>query len=92
MGETSDGLHLLAASKNYAQAIQDFKYIDVIELFIKEEQRHGGDLGRFLDLAGIPRLQRNWGDTLFRKIRYAIPTMEIWTTPVIMVETLALVY
>ena len=49
-------------------------------------------LGRFLDLAQIPCLQRNWGDTLFRKIRYAIPTMEIWTTPVIMVETLALVY
>ena len=49
-------------------------------------------LGRFLDLAQIPGLQRNWGDTLFRKIRYAISTMEIWTTPVIMVETLALVY
>lgn len=92
MGETSDGLHLLAAAKNYAQYIKDPKYVDVIELFIKEEQRHGGDLGRFLDLAQISRLQRNWGDTLFRKIRYAIPTMEIWTTPVIMVETLALVY
>ncbi|WP_251959084.1 ferritin-like domain-containing protein [Nostoc commune] len=92
LGETSDGLHLLAAAKNYAQRIKDPKYVDVIELFIKEEQRHGGDLGRFLDLAQIPRLQRNWGDTLFRKIRYAIPTMEIWTTPVIMVETVALVY
>ncbi len=55
LGETSDGLHLLAASKNYAQAIQDFKYINVIQLFIKKEQRHGGDLGRFLDLAEIPR-------------------------------------
>ncbi|WP_335004024.1 ferritin-like domain-containing protein [Nostoc sp.] len=92
LGETSDGLHLLAAAKNYAQYIKDPRYVDVIELFIKEEQRHGGDLGRFLDLAQIPRLQHNWGDTLFRKIRYAIPTMEIWTTPVIMVETLALVY
>ncbi|WP_334957048.1 hypothetical protein [Nostoc sp.] len=49
-------------------------------------------LGRFLDLAPIPGLQRNWGDTLFRKIRYAISTMEIWTTPVIVFETLALVY
>ena len=92
LGETSDGTHLLAAAKNYARRIKDSKYVDVIQLFIKEEQRHGGDLGRFLDLAQIPRLQRNWGDTLFRKIRYAIPTMEIWTTPVIMVETLALVY
>lgn len=92
LGETSDGSHLLAAAKNYAQRINDPKYVDVIKLFIKEEQRHGGDLGRFLDLAQIPRLKRNWGDTLFRTLRYAIPTMEIWTTPVIMVETLALVY
>lgn len=92
LGETSDGSHLLAAAKNYAQRIEDPGYVHVIELFIKEEQRHGGDLGRFLDLAHIPRLQRNWGDTLFRTIRYILPTMEIWTTPVIMVETLALVY
>ena len=91
LGETSDGTHLLAAAKNYARSIKDLKYIEVIELFIKEEQRHGGDLGRFLDPAQIPRLHRNWGDTLFRAIRYVIPTMEIWTTPVIMVETLALV-
>ncbi len=92
LGETSDGLHLLNAAKNYAQRIKDPQYVDVIELFIKEEQRHGGDLGRFLDLAQIPRLKDNWGDTMFRKVRYALPTMEIWTTPVIMVETLALVY
>jgi hypothetical protein len=92
LGETSNGSHLLAAAKNYAQRIGDPKYVEAIALFIKEEQRHGGDLGRFLDLAQIPRLHINWGDTLFRKIRYAIPTMEIWTTPVIMVETLALIY
>ncbi|MEH2118101.1 hypothetical protein [Nostoc sp.] len=168
-------MHLLAAAKNYAQYIKAPKYVDVIELFIKEQQRHRGDLvqfcvvaflmqgdalalqgdaltlhldalalqgdaltlhldalalqgdtltlsadaltlhldalalqgiakfnslrinemlylGRFFHLAQIPGLQRNWGDTLFRKIRYAIPTMEIWTTPVIMVETLAVVY
>ncbi len=29
---------------------------------------------------------------MFRVVRYSLPSMEIWTTPVIMVETLALVY
>ena len=28
----------------------------------------------------------------FRAVRYSVPHMEVWTTPVIMVETLALVY
>lgn len=92
LGETSDGAHLLASAENYARRIGDPRYVDVIALFIKEEQRHGAELGRFLDLAGIPRLKRNWGDTLFRTLRYALPTMEVWTTPVIMVETLAMVY
>ena len=42
-----DGLHLLAAAKNYAQYIKHPKYVDVIELFIKEQQRHRGDLVQF---------------------------------------------
>lgn len=47
LGETLDGLHLLTAAKNYAQYIKDPKYVDVIELFIKEQQRHRGDLVQF---------------------------------------------
>ena len=92
LGETSDGSHLRAAARNYAESIQDPRFIDAVDLFIKEEQRHGEDLGRFLDLVGIPRLKKNWGDRVFRLIRYSIPSMEIWVTPVIMVETIALIY
>ncbi len=92
LGETSDGRHLLAAARRYAERQNDPFFLEAVRLFIKEEQRHGADLGRFLDLAGIPRLARNWGDSLFRAVRYAIPSMEIWVTVVIMVETLALIY
>ncbi len=92
LGETSDGSHLRAAARNYANLIQDPRFIDAVDLFIKEEQRHGEDLGRFLNLAGIRRLKKNWGDAIFRLIRYSIPSMEIWATPVIMVETIALIY
>ena len=92
LGETSDGRHLLAAARRYAEQQDDPFFLEAVRLFIKEEQRHGAELGRFLDLAGIPRVVRDWGDSLFRAFRYAIPSMEIWVTVVIMVETLALIY
>jgi (E)-4-hydroxy-3-methyl-but-2-enyl pyrophosphate reductase len=92
LGETSDGSHLLAASANYAAKVRDPLFVDVVRLFIAEEQRHGHHLGRFLDLAGIERAKSDWGDTLFRRIRYSVPSMEVWATPVVMVETHAMIY
>jgi hypothetical protein len=92
LGETSDGRHLRAAAVRYAERVHDPDYARAVDLFIREEQRHGEMLGRFLDLAGIGRVQANWGDLLFRAARYCISDMEVWTTPVVMVETLALIY
>lgn len=92
LGETSEGRHLRAAAARYAERVGDADYPIAIELFIREEQRHGAMLGRFLDLAGIGRLKADWGDSLFRAARYCLTDMEVWTTPVVMVETLALVY
>jgi hypothetical protein len=92
LGETSDGSHLLAAARQYAAAVDDPEFVDAIRLFIAEEQRHGAALGRFLDLAGVARAESDWGDRLFRAFRYAWPRMEVWVTPVVMVETHALIY
>ena len=92
LGETSDGRHLRAAAARYADRVGDPDYVRAIELFIGEEQRHGELLGRFLDLAGAGRVTSDWGDRLFRAARYGVTDMEVWTTPVVMVETLALVY
>jgi hypothetical protein len=92
LGETSDGAHLLKAAKNYGDTVRDPHFVDVARLFIKEEQRHGEMLGRYVEAAGRKRMEKNWGDTLFRKVRYAFPSMEIWVMPVIMVETIALIY
>ena len=64
----------------------------VIDLFIREEQYHGELLGRFLDLSGPGRVRADWGDSLFRAARYSVTNMEVWTTPVVMVETLAVIY
>lgn len=50
LGETSDGRHLLKASEKYAQRNNDLLYIEAVKLFIKEEQKHGNNLGKYLDL------------------------------------------
>lgn len=92
LGETSDGRHLWAAAAGYAARTGDPDYLRAVELFIREEQRHGEMLGRFLDLAGVGRRTADWGDRLFRAARYLVTDMEVWTTPVVMVETLAMVY
>lgn len=92
LGETSDGSHLLAAARRYADQTGDPEFIDAVRLFIGEEQRHGAELGRFLDLEGIPRKRWDWGDAAFRALRYLIPHIEMWATPVVLVETHAMIY
>jgi hypothetical protein len=92
LGETSDGAHLIHASTLYAYKIGDSAYIDAVKLFIAEEQKHGGNLGRYLDAISKPRIKADWGDTLFRKIRYFNTNMEIWTLAVITVESAAQIF
>jgi len=92
LGETSDGKHLIAASTKYAQTIGDLPYIEAVKLFIKEEQKHGNNLGLYLDRIGQPRVTKNWGDSLFRRVRYFNTNMEIWTLAVIIVESTAQIF
>jgi len=92
LGETSDGKHLLAAASKYAASIGDPDYTDAVKLFITEEQKHGSNLGKYIDLIGEKRVKKDWGDTLFRKIRYLNTNMELWTIAVIIVESAAQVF
>ena len=92
LGETSDGAHLLSAVKLYAQKINDQDYIEAVKLFIKEEQKHGHNLGVYIDRIGEKRSRKDLGDTLFRKIRYFNKSMELWTITVIIVESAAQVF
>ena len=92
LGETSDGAHLLAAAKKYAVRVDEHDYPDAVKLFIKEEQKHGSNLGRYLHLLGEKRAKKDLGDTLFRKIRYFNTSMELWTITVIIVESAAQIF
>lgn len=92
LGETSDGENLVRAATKYAGRVDDPLYVDCIKLFIKEEQKHGENLGRYLDRINKPRIKQNWGDTLFREVRHLNTSMEMWTLAVITVESAAQVF
>ncbi len=92
LGETSDGSHLIAASKKHALATSDPEFLEAVKLFIKEEQKHGENLGKYLDRINEPRIKENWGDSLFRKVRYYNTNMELWTLSVLVVESAAQIF
>lgn len=92
LGETSDGSNLIKAANKYAKKLNDEKYVDAIKLFIKEEQKHGSNLGKYLDLIGEKRIKKNWGDSLFRKFRGLYTDMEFWTIAIITVEGAAQIF
>jgi hypothetical protein len=92
LGESSEGTYLRAAARQYAESVGDPDFIEAIDLFIREEQRHGATLGRYLDLAGVPHKTEDVGDSCFRFFRHFLCNMETWTTPVLMAEVHALVY
>jgi hypothetical protein len=92
LDETSDGAHLLKAARRYADKTNDMMYPLAVELFIKEEQKHGNNLGIYLDRIGEKRIKKDWGDSMFRKIRYHNNSMELWTLAVITVESTAQIF
>lgn len=92
LGETSDGSNLIKAATKYALKLNDENYVEAIKLFIKEEQKHGENLGKYLDLIGEKRIKKNWGDSLFRKFRGLYTDMEFWTIAVITVESAAQIF
>ena len=75
LGETSDGTHLIRASVLYAKKINDPDYINAVKLFIKEEQKHGNNLGKYLDAINKPRIKQNWAILYSEKSGTLIP---IW--------------
>ena len=91
LGETGGGTHLTAAAARYAAASGDHDYLAAVRLFIAEEQRHGRELGRWLDLAGIPRIERHWSNGAFRRLRQ-LAGLELMISFLLAAEVLAKVY
>lgn len=91
LGETGGGRRLMAAAARYAAGCGDEDYLAAVRLFIAEEQRHGRELGRWLDLAGISRIEKDWTNRVFRRLRQ-FAGLELMISCLLAAEVLAKVY
>lgn len=91
LGESSEGRHLLDAASRYAEGCGDEGYVAALRLFIREEQRHAGELGRFLKRAGVPLIRSTWSDTVFRWLRRGAG-LELSVVVLVTAEIIAKVY
>jgi len=69
LGESSEGRHLQSCAEQWGEQNSDPEYPEAIRLFIKEEQRHARELGRFLELNRMSLIRKSSTDTVFRSIR-----------------------
>ena len=69
LGESSEGRHLSKCAQKYAERNNDPDYYSAIRLFIREEQRHARELGRFMELNRISTIRKTFSDSVFRMLR-----------------------
>src|SRR5215471_6667685 len=91
-GERGEGRHLIRYAIQYAERCNDLEYIPAIRLFIREEQRHARDLARFLTINGIPLARASFADSVFRRLRNLLGTLEMSIAVLITAELMAQVY
>lgn len=92
LGETSEGKQLTDMAARHGLKTGDPDYLEVTRLFIQEEQKHGNNLGRYLDSIGQSRIKQNWGDSIFRRVRHFNTNMEMLTVTVLIIESIAQVF
>ena len=68
LGEQSEGRTLLRAAERFC-AGQEPHLLRIIELLIREEQRHASLLGSFMQDHGMALKRADWTDRIFRIIR-----------------------
>jgi len=90
-GENGTGTRFLERSADHAKKINDPHYVEAVRLFIAEEQRHAAELGRFLDMAHLPRASFVATDKVFRKLR-GLAGLELIIRVLLTAEVLAKVY
>jgi hypothetical protein len=91
LGEYSEGHSLLTFAAAFADELGEQCLVSITRHFIKEEQKHALMLKRFMQSHGMRTLQRNWTDTVFRRLRKCAG-YEASITVLITAELIALVY
>jgi rubrerythrin len=91
LGEYSEGRHLLAFAEEYARINRNPHIVPVTKYFIAEEQNHASLLKKFMSIHDIKLIQKNWTDSVFRRLRKYLG-FEVSVTVLITAEILALVF
>jgi len=88
LGEWARGRGLVRRASSHPVLSTNPWLLPSLELFIAEEQRHSGILGRFLDRERIPRLSSHWLDSIFRRLR-KLAGLEVCAMVLVTAEVLA---
>ena len=91
LGEQAEGRSLLRAGQRFAHARRIPGLVRIIELFIREEQRHSALLRAFMEEHNIPLKGTDWTDRVFRRIRQ-LAGLELCLYILISAELIGIVY
>jgi hypothetical protein len=91
LGEGAEGRRLLRQGEKWSNTARDPHFVDVLTLFVKEEQRHSRLLLRFMKRERIPALRSHWLDGIFRRIR-VLAGLELELRILVTAEVIAVPY
>lgn len=91
LGEQSEGTTLNRAAQRFAGAHQVPGLVRIVELFIREEQRHAALLRDFMADHQIPLKTRDWTERTFRRLR-RLAGLELYLYVLISAELIGNVY
>jgi hypothetical protein len=91
LGEQSEGRTLLRAARRFAQGRRIPALVRIVELFIREEQRHAALLRAFMVDHHIPLKRTDWADRVFRLVR-RLAGLELCLYILVSAELIGIVY
>ena len=91
LGEQSEGRTLQAFAEKFSKQHGIPELPAVTALFIREEQHHAAQLREFMHANGIPLKEKNWTDSIFRRIR-KLAGYEAAVTVLVTAEMIGFVY
>jgi hypothetical protein len=91
LGEQSEGHTLLRAAQRFARARRIPALERIIELFIREEQRHAALLQAFMGDHHIALRKTDWTERIFRRVR-RLAGLEFYLYILISAELIGIVY
>jgi len=91
LGEQSEGHTFLRAAQRFAHGRRIPALVRIVELFIREEQRHAGLLRAFMEDHHIAVKRTDWTDRVFRRVR-RFAGLELYINILISAELIGIVY